>query len=144
MRPLAQILEESDLHLLALHEAMARIPAPLTPDHFKVRDPDLVAARDQFAYRFSKLRDVMSIQLFRACAVEELHEPFEERPFIDILNLLERYQVIPSVTRWQLIREMRNQVTHEYAMEVEELIAAITQAFAMVDEMQQIVRKMKP
>jgi len=144
MRPLAQILEESDLHLLALHEAMARIPAALTPDHFMVRDPDLIAALDQFAYRFAKLQDVMSIQLFRAYAVAEVHAPVEESPVIDILKLLERYQLIPSVTRWQQIREMRNQITHEYAMQVEELIAAITQAFTMVDEMQQIVRGMKP
>ena len=66
MRPLLQLLGECDSHLLALHEAMVRIPTPLTPAHFQVRDPDLIATLDQFAYRFTNLQDVMSIQLFRA------------------------------------------------------------------------------
>ena len=109
MRTLDDLLNECDLHLLALQEAMARCPQTLTVDDFATRNPDLVAALDQFAYRFTKLQDAMSVQLFRRFALDVLREPVESLPIIDILNLLERYGYLPSVARWQEIREIRTQ-----------------------------------
>ena len=139
MRTLEDLLNECDLHLLALREAMARCPQPLTMGHFAIRNPELIATLDQFAYRFAKLQDVMSVQLFRRFALDVLHEPVESSPVIDILNLLERYRYIPSAARWQEIREMRNQITHEYQMSPSELIVTLALAFGMVEEMSGIV-----
>lgn len=85
MRSLDDLFNECDLHLLALREAMARCPQPLTEGHFATRDPALVAALDQFAYRFTKLQDAISVQLFRRFALDVLHEPVESLPIIDIL-----------------------------------------------------------
>ncbi len=143
MRSLDDLLNECDLHLLALQEAMARCPQPLTVDHFATRNPDLVAALDQFAYRFAKLQDVMSVQLFRRFALDALHEPVESLPVIDILNLLERYRYLPSALRWQEIREIRNQITHEYRLDPGELIVTLEIAFGMVAEMSGIVAALK-
>ncbi|HOW74635.1 MAG TPA: hypothetical protein P5102_10610 [Candidatus Competibacteraceae bacterium] len=55
-----------------------------------------------------------ALPLFRQFALDVLHEPVESTPIIDILNLLERYGYRPSAARWQEIREIRNQITHEY------------------------------
>lgn len=143
MRPLSELVNECDLHLLALQEAMARCPRPLTEEHFVTRNPDLIAALDQFAYRFTKLQDVISVQLFRRFALDILHEPVESLPIIDILNLLERYGYLPSVTRWQEIREIRNQMTHEYRLDPGELIVTLEIAFGMVKEMAEIVDLLK-
>jgi len=143
MRALNDLLDECDLHLLALGEAMARCPQPLTEDHFATRNPALVAALDQFAYRFTKLQDVISVQVFRRFALEVLHEPVEALPIIDILNLLERYGYLPSAARWQEIREVRNQMTHEYRLDPAELIITLEIAFGMVVEMSQIIDKVK-
>ena len=49
MRSLKDLIVECDLHLLALQEAMSRCPSPLTEEHLATRNPDLVAALDQFA-----------------------------------------------------------------------------------------------
>lgn len=143
MRTLNDLLNECDLHLLALQEAMARCPQPLTENHFVTRNPALVAALDQFAYRFTKLQDVISVQLFRRFALDVLHEPVESLPIIDILNLLERYGYLPSAARWQEIREVRNQITHEYRLDPGELIITLEIAFDMVVEMSQIIDKVK-
>lgn len=134
MRSLDDLVNECDLHLLALQEAMGRCPRPLTVDHFATRDPALIAALDQFAYRFVKLQDVISVQLFRRFALDVLREPVESLPVIDILNLLERYRYVPSVLRWQEIREIRNQITHEYRLAPGELIVTLEIAFGMVAE----------
>lgn len=143
MRSLNDLVNECDLHLLALREAMARCPRLLTEDHFATRNPDLVAALDQFAYRFTKLQDVISVQLFRRFALDVLHEPVESLPIIDILNLLERYGYLPSAARWQEIREIRNQITHEYRLDPGELIVTLEIAFGMVTEMAEIVALLK-
>lgn len=108
MRTLAALLNECDLHLQALNEAMGRCPQPLTEAHFTKRDPDVIASLDQFAYRF-------------------------------ILNLLERYGFLPSVSRWQEIREIRNQITHEYQLSPAELVATLRIAFGMVTEMAGVI-----
>ena len=143
MRPLRDLLAECDLHLLALREAMARCPQPLTEAHFAIRDPALIATLDQFSYRFTKLQDVMSVQVFRQFALEALHEPVESLPVIDILNLLERYRYLSSVARWQEIREIRNQMTHEYQLSPSELIVTLAIAFGMVGEMADVVANLK-
>lgn len=139
MRRLADLLQECELHLLSLHESIGRMPQPLTEEHLLTRIPDVIAALDQFAYRFVKLQNVMSVKLFRSFAVEHLREPVENVPVIDILNLLERYKWLPSVERWQQIREMRNQITHEYLLQPDELVVAIANAVVMVREMEHIV-----
>lgn len=143
MRSIDDLFNECDLHLLALQEAMARCPHPLTAGHFATRNPELVAALDQFAYRFAKLQDVMSVQLFRRFALDVLHEPAESLPVIDILNLLERYRYLPSALRWQEIREIRNQITHEYKLDPGELAVTLEIAFGMVAEMSGLVAALK-
>jgi hypothetical protein len=139
VRTIDDLFKECDLHLLALQEAIVRCPHPLTADDFATRNANLVAALDQFAYRFVKLQDVMSVQLFRRFALDVLREPVESLPVIDILNLLERYGYLPSTLRWQEIREIRNQITHEYRLDPDELIVTIKIAFSMVEEMSVIV-----
>lgn len=99
----------------------------------------MIAALDQFAYRFTKLQDVMSAKLFRQYALEVLHEPVESVPIIDILNLLERYGLLLLVLRWQ-IREIRNQITHEYQLSPAELAVTLRIAFGMVTEMAAVIR----
>ena len=143
MRSLIDLFDECDRHLQALDEAMQRCPQPLTEAHFVPRNPDLIATLDQFAYRFAKLQDVISIQLFRKFCVQVLHEPVETRPVIDILNLLERYDYLPSAARWQEIREIRNQISHEYHLSYSELIVTLQIAFAMVTEMADVVTAFK-
>jgi hypothetical protein len=85
------------------------------------------------------LQDVISVQLFRRFALDVLREPVESSPIIDILNLLERYRYLPSVARWQEIREIRNQITHEYQIDPQELIVVLRIAFGMATEMSSIV-----
>ena len=143
MRRLAELLAECELHLQALREAMERCPQPLTEAHFARRDAELIAALDQFAYRFTKLQDVMSAKVFRQYALEVLHEAVEAAPIIDILNLLERYGLLPSVVRWQEIREIRNQITHEYQLSPAELVVTLRIAFGMVAEMAAVITSLR-
>lgn len=77
----------------------------------------------------------MGAQLFRCFALDALLEPVESRPMLDILNLLGRYGCLPSAEHWQEIREVRNQIAHEYALNPDELAATLEITFEMVGEM---------
>ena len=46
--------------------------------------------------------------------LEYLDEDVSALPMRDILNLLERYHFIDSADEWGYIRELRNEIAHDY------------------------------
>jgi len=44
---------------------------------------------------------------------------------IDMLNLLEKLEIIEDSREWDLLREIRNSLAHEYPFDVDERIANI-------------------
>jgi len=68
---------------------------------------------DQLLYRFAKLQDAMGERVL-VDGLCLLGEDFQGKPFIDALNRLEALELIPSRVWWQELRELRNQIAHEY------------------------------
>ena len=66
-------------------------------------------------------QDELGTNTFR-CLLEYFQEDILDKPFRDILNLLERLKIIDSADIWLALRELRNDLTHEYPMLVEETI----------------------
>ncbi len=77
-----------------------------------LNDVDL-AICDQFLVRFSKLQDLMGAKLLPAI-LELTYEEGELNTFIDKLNRLEKIGAIDSTSEWLELREMRNQLAHDY------------------------------
>ena len=48
--------------------------------------------------------------------MEYLDEDVSALPMRDILNLLERYHFIDSADEWGYIRELRNEIAHDYPL----------------------------
>ena len=44
---------------------------------------------------------------------------------IDILNLLEKLGIIKDTKEWDLLREIRNSLAHEYPFDIDERVANI-------------------
>ena len=78
----------------------------------KFNDVDL-AFCDQFLVRYSKLQDYMGAKLFPA-VLDLTYEQGTLDAFIDKLNRLEKIGALPSANEWLELREMRNQLAHEY------------------------------
>lgn len=68
---------------------------------------------DQLIYRFSKLQDSMGSRLFKQL-LEALEEDISALPFIDLLNKLERLNLLDDAKDWITLRQIRNTVSHEY------------------------------
>ncbi len=97
-----------------LHALTALRPLlPLDEARFVALTDEQVQDADQFILRFSKLQDVAGARLLPAL-LEYLEEPFATQPMLDKLNRLEQLEFIPSVERWQYLREIRNRFTHDY------------------------------
>lgn len=99
---------------------------PLKNETFNALDDIEMALFDQFLYRFSKLQDAMGSRLIPS--IYKILEADEKpKPFIDILNRLEKLGVITSVWDWQYFRNIRNSFAHEYPERENEIVAAINQ-----------------
>jgi hypothetical protein len=69
---------------------------------------------DQMAYRFSKLQDSVGEKML-PLLLEFAQEPLSSTAtFAEKLQRLEKIGAIPSAEQWRLLREMRNQLAHEY------------------------------
>jgi hypothetical protein len=105
--------------------------------YFKLSDIE-VSFIDQFLYRFTKLQDLIGQKIFKLILIIE--DEFDEgHSMRDILDKMERFKVISSVDDWQNLREIRNEITHEYPLLESESIAALNFLFLKFPELFQIL-----
>lgn len=106
---------QAERHVYHMGGALAELRAlrPIDTPCFAGLSDAQVRVVDQFVLRFSKLQDVLGTRIFPD-VLAFLEEPYERRPMLDKLNQLEKLGLIPSVARWQQLREIRNRFTHDY------------------------------
>ena len=110
-------LQESQIHLqrmdIAFEELKKRYSFPIHMAQFSMllEDNTDVAFADQIIYRYSKAQDCMGAKLFKAFM--QYQGENVDKPFRDILNLLEKWQLL-EVEEWFILREIRNEIAHDY------------------------------
>jgi len=97
---------------------------------------------DQFLFRFSKMQDTIGEKLFRLI-VEDFVEDTSKMTFIDLLNQLERIGILESTQDWQNLRKARNNISHQYDDDPEEMAEAINRIFAQKDILIEIFSNIK-
>ncbi len=117
---------ECDNHIQRLQHAINRTNDLFPLDHktFDQLTADQVAFIDQLIFRFSKLQDTMGKKLIPS-GLNLLGESVESLTMIDNLNLLEKLKIINSKQDWLELRELRNQIAHEYPDEKLEQLEAL-------------------
>ncbi len=111
----AAALDICKRHAARLRWAMDHLRSrfPLTFETLAALDDTEIAILDQFTTRFAKLQDAMGANLFPA-VLELTKEQGGLEAFLDKLHRLEKIGAIPSAEQWLLLREMRNQLAHDY------------------------------
>ena len=97
---------------------------PIDLFSYKQLSQDDLSYMDQLIFRFSKLQDTMGNRLFPDL-LENLGEDIKGMPFIDLLNTMEKLELINDHKQWLNLRETRNTVTHEYPFITEEIIEGL-------------------
>ena len=92
---LIMILYECNQHTKMIKNSFAKIEPylPLSKEVYLAFDLEHIGYIDQYLFRFSKLQDSMGEKLFPTMLFL-LGEDFSKRPFIDILNRLEKMEKI--------------------------------------------------
>lgn len=144
-------LKECALHADILRQGLADIQADLPFDAVVVGQFSAVQRRilDQLAYRFSKLQDSMGEKIFPG-VLELTAEPLPEHAtFMEKLHRLERLQAIPSANTWKTLRELRNDIAHEYpdvpeiqSARLNQFIAGVETLLACWETVRQFVAKL--
>lgn len=121
-------LEESRKHLERVQIAVSELerfdllPLDLGSLREIEKNNQLMAFTDQLIYRFSKLQDAMGAKLFKALLLYKGENT--EAPFLDILNRLEKINVL-NVEEWFEYRDLRNEISHNYDNKEMTVIAVI-------------------
>ncbi len=110
MEPSPQELRRA--HLKAQLQLARRAGAALRES--LAAEPKTEERMEALTARFARLADVLTQKVFRAVDALELED---EGSLIDRLNRMEKRGVIPSAQLWRDIRDIRNQIAHEYALD---------------------------
>jgi uncharacterized protein with HEPN domain len=135
------IYEILDLHLSRANQAALEIDH-LVLDAHVFESFESIKTIDTFIYRFSKIQDYMGEKLFPA-VLYLLGEHKPSMAYKDILNKLERLEIIPSSGKWMEFREIRNTLTHEYPDSEDEIIEGIKLALIAFNEIKIIYNNIK-
>ena len=112
---LKSILDECEKHLDRMNFAYENISHLFTVDTKKISQlkKEEITFIDQFIYRFSKLQDALGQKLFKTVLIN-LDEEVTNKSSIDIFNRLEQLEIIKDYDKWKLLRDLRNELAHEY------------------------------
>lgn len=125
-----KILYECDKHLQRINSSYTELKGimPLTKSVYINLSEEEIKVLDQFLFRFSKLQDAMGQKLFKTI-LALLKEDIEGKPFVDILNLMEKLSLLDSANDWRELREDRNDLAHNYEDEPEEMSLNINKLY---------------
>ncbi len=139
-------LSESYIHLKRLNNALDELDKlysfPLDNDAYNniLDNRQLLAFCDQAIYRFSKLQDSIGAKLFKALLLY-MGENID-KPFLDILNQLEKIDIV-DVEEWFELRDLRNEIAHDYENDGNIAIDIINNIFKQKNELENILNKIK-
>ena len=133
-------LQKCNTHLSRLNYATTQVTGlfPLTYDTYSVFSEATIGNIDQLIYRFTKLQDELGNNTFRFL-LEYFQEDIADKPFRDILNILERLKIIESADTWLTLRELRNDLTHEYPELVDDTIDKLNHLFLQLPLLENIL-----
>jgi len=139
---LKQVAQEASVHLMRLENAFVKLHKkytfPIDINKFKtiINDENDLPLADQIIYRFSKAQDTVGAKLFKAFMLYQGDDA--ERPFLDILNSLEKSKVL-MVSDWIELRDLRNDISHNYDSKPENAVNILNDIFKHKDELKKIL-----
>lgn len=126
-----KIFQECARHLQRISEAYSDMSTfmPLTATKYENLSKDEVQAIDQYLFRFSKLQDSMGEKLFRVL-VGRFEENTDKLSSLDVIKKMEKYAEIDIANEWLDLRNIRNQLAHEYEDDAIEMANSINLIYA--------------
>jgi len=77
---------------------------------------------NSFLFNYIKIQDKIGAKVFKNLLYELKEISDYSIPMIDVLNILEKMNIIENADDWDRLREIRNNITHDYPADIEERI----------------------
>lgn len=131
---LSDYLKVADIHAARLKGALAEFShlMPLSAESLAKLPLDQVAFLDMMTMRFGKLQDVIGAKIF-SLILDILGE--DAASLVDKINKLEKLGYIDDVNWWMDLREIRNQVMHDYPDDYEAIVLHLSILVAKANEL---------
>mgnify|MGYP000860149945 FL=1 len=141
MHAVREKLAECAMHEKRMLTAAAQLSSrfPLTVDVFAHLDDIESSFVDQMVYRFSKLQDTLGEKIFSGI-LKLAKEDVKGKTFLDILHRMEELGLVKADS-WLALRELRNEIAHEYAGDDEKTVLALNSVYTRLDELAGIYRR---
>lgn len=126
---------ECDRHVEKINISKSHLSSVLplsTQRYLKLGDVE-TSFIDQLIFRFSKLQDTLGEKIFPFILILS-KENVKRKTFIDILNRLEELEVVDK-DKWLRLREIRNNIAHEYSFNLDEVVDSIELIYDVSDEL---------
>jgi len=139
-------LNQSYIHLKRLNNAFIELNKryifPINKDSYikLIANIQDLAFSDQIIYRFSKLQDTIGAKLFKALLLYQGENI--DKPFLDILNQLEKIDIV-DVDEWFELRDLRNEIAHDYENNEYLAIDILNNIFELKKELEKILDSVK-
>ena len=98
---------------------------------------------NSFLFNYIKIQDKIGSKLFRQVLLALREIPDGAVPMIDMLHLLEKLKIIDNSEQWDILREIRNVIAHEYPADIEERIDNIKLALTGFDSLKCIYKNLQ-
>lgn len=130
-----QKLYECNKHIEKLKDAKEYLNPimPLTIDSYLKVDKIQSSFIDQLNFRFTKLQDTIGESILRGILIL-FEEDVKKMTFLDILNRLEALEIIQK-DRWLSLREVRNEIAHEYSFNQDEVVDSINMIYEKSEDL---------
>lgn len=139
-------LNQSYIHLKRLNNAFIELNKryifPINKDSYikLIANIQDLAFSDQIIYRFSKLQDTIGAKLFKSFLLFQGENI--DKPFLDILSELEKMDIV-NVDDWFEMRDLRNEIAHEYGEDIQNNPFTINQIYKSIDKIENILDKIE-
>ena len=98
---------------------------------------------NSFLFNFSKLQDKIGAKLFKKVLYELKEIDSYSIAMIDVLNRLEKLEIVEDSNAWDRLREIRNILAHEYPLDIGERVENIELALDGYRELKKIYLRLK-
>lgn len=131
---LSKIIETCLIHKQRLDYAYSKIGHffPITEELYYTLKDDDMAYIDQYIFRFAKYQDLIGGKLFKQILLTE-GEAVENMSFRDIFNRSEKIGIAESWEQWFELRQMRNEISHEYPVISDEGVSSLNKIILSLD-----------
>ena len=119
-----------------------KISLPFNTKTYENLNENMIEHIDQYLFRFAKLQDTIGERLFKSILLF-LEEDIEGKPYMDILNKLEKISLLEDKNTWRKLRDIRNEISHQYDDNAEDMAIVLNKIFDAKVDIETIYNKIK-